>query len=336
MKQRFLAFALLCLSLIGGISAQTTQLNVATYNLRNDNVNDTKVGNGWATRLPAVAQLIRFHEMDLLGTQECKINQINNLLEQLPGYAYIGAGRTDGKTDGEHSAIFYRKDLFDVLDKGDFWLSDTPNVPSKGWGADIERICSWGKFKTKDTGLEFMVFNLHAHHVGDNIQLESALLAQEKARELAGGLPIILMGDFNADQSSQAYRVIEKGGLLADSYDKAKVRYATNGTFNDFNTEQYDDSRIDHIFVSPAFAVKKYGVLTDTYRSEVTKVVRGMQKKSSEKPAKVVFKQKGAYNDRNSKVKKSPTMVDEIKVVGHESRLPSDHFPVMVVLEYEQ
>ena len=337
MKQKSLLLMLLCLLLGNTLHAQTTQLTVATSNLRNDNENDRKAGNAWETRLPAITQLIRFHEMDIFGTQECRDNQINDLSELLPGYAHIGVGREDGKKGGEYSAIFYRTDLFDLLGNGDFWLSETPDKPSTGWDAALPRICTWGKFKTKDTGLEFMVFNLHMDHKGENARLESALLVQQKMREMANGLPVILMGDFNVDQSHQAYRVIEKGGLASDCYDRAKIRYATNGTFNNFDTEDFSDSRIDHIFVSPAFAVKKYGILTDTYRTPVTKTVKAKKKKESgEKSSKVVFKQKGAYRNPNTKVKGSSNTSEDVKVVGYESRLPSDHFPVMVVLEYEQ
>ena len=179
--------------------------------------------------------------------------------EALPSYDYIGVGRDDGKEKGEHSAIFYRTDKFDVIEKGDFWLSETPDVPSKGWDAVLPRICSWGHFKCKDTGFEFLFFNLHMDHIGKKARVESAFLVQDKMKELGKGkeLPAILTGDFNVDQTHQSYDAFVSKGVLCDSYEKAGFRYAINGTFNDFDPNSFTESRIDHVFVSPSFHVKK-------------------------------------------------------------------------------
>ena len=230
--------------------------------------------------------------------------------EALPGYDYIGVGRDDGKDRGEHSAIFYRTDKFDLVEKGDFWLSETHDVPSKGWDAVLPRICSWGHFKCKDTGFEFLFFNLHMDHIGKKARVESAYLVQEKMKELGKGknLPAILTGDFNVDQTHQSYDAFVNKGVLCDSYEKCDFRYAMNGTFNSFDPNSFTESRIDHIFVSPSFHVKRYGVLTDTYRSIVG---------SSEK-------------------KQANDCPEEIDIKVYQARTPSDHFPVKVELEFDE
>lgn len=110
---------------------QPTSITVASYNLRNANGGDSINGNGWGQRYPVIAQIVQYHDFDIFGTQECFIHQLKDMKEALPGYDYIGVGRDDGKEKGEHSAIFYRTDKFDVIEKGDFWLSETPDVPSK-------------------------------------------------------------------------------------------------------------------------------------------------------------------------------------------------------------
>ncbi len=106
-------------------------------------------------------------------------------------------------------------------------------------------------------------------HVGKQARVESAFLVQEKMKELGRGkeLPAILTGDFNVDQTHPSYDALVSKGVLCDSYEKCDFRYALNGTFNDYDTNGFTDSRIDHVFVSPSFRVKRYGVLTDTYRS---------------------------------------------------------------------
>lgn len=318
------------------LQAQVAQLNVASYNLRYDNEEDQKNGNGWEKRMPVIANMIRFHGMDLIGTQEGLQHQLTELKDFLPNYEYIGVGRDNGVSEGEYSAIFYRNDIYELLDNGNFWLSQTPDVPGKGWDAACTRICTWGKFKEKNSGLEFMVFNLHMDHEGEKARKESVTLVQQKIKELSNGLPVILTGDFNADQTESVYRTLTQTGTLVDTYEKSATRYAVNGTFNNFNPDGYNDSRIDHVFVSPAFKIKKYGILTDTYPDLMTKAVKKKKKADSGKQPKIKFKQKGAYRDPNSKIK-GPTFekVEEQKVIGHMARVPSDHYPVVATLEYE-
>ena len=131
---------------------QAESMVVATYNLRNANAGDSTNGNGWGQRYPYIAQLVQFHGFDIFGTQEGKYHQLQDLKNAMPGYDYIGVGRDDGKQAGEYSAIFYRTGKFEVLDHGDFWLSTITDRPNKGWDAVLPRICTWGKFRDKQTG----------------------------------------------------------------------------------------------------------------------------------------------------------------------------------------
>ena len=304
-----LAIACLALFIYSCQHQAPTQFTAASYNLRYANHGDSVNGNGWGQRLPYIAKQIQFHNFEIFGTQEGLIHQLRQLNEALPQYNYIGIGREDGKEAGEHSAIFYRTDLFEVVEHGDFWLSETPEKPSKGWDACLPRICSWGHFRHKATGFEFLFFNLHMDHIGKQARVESAFLVQDKMKELGRGknLPAILTGDFNVDQTHRSYDAFVSKGVLCDSYEVCDLRYAPNGTFNAYDPNSYTDSRIDHIFVSPSFRVKSYGVLTDTYRAP-----------KGEK-----------YKDD---VVDCPS---EIKLKAYESRTISDHFPVRVVLEAE-
>lgn len=248
--------------------AKSATFNVATYNLRNANDHDRANGNGWEQRLPNIAKLVQFHEFDIFGTQEAFKSQIDDMLKLLPNYAYIGVAREDGKENGEHSAIFYRKDLFDLLDHGDFWLSEHPEKPGLGWDAACVRICTWGKFRHKATGKKFLFFNLHMDHVGTTARIESAKLIKKQMKKFGSKLPTFLTGDFNVDQTESSYRTIISDGKLLDSYSVSDMVYAPNGTFNDYATDDYTESRIDHIFVTPNVHVNRYGILTDTYRSQ--------------------------------------------------------------------
>ncbi len=247
--------------------AYTQNVHVASYNIRLQTEKDT--GNLWDDRKYALCQVIKFHEFDIFGIQEAFDNQMQDIQALLPYYNHIGVGRDDGKKRGEHSAIFYNPSRFELIREGTFWLSEkTTETPNKGWDAALPRICTWGVFKDLQNGRSFIFMNTHFDHKGKIAREESAKLILTKAHTLATGLPIILTGDFNADEKSQAYSTLANSGIVKDTYTLAPLVYEPNSTFNGWGQSIKDKSRIDHIFVSSAFTVKKYGVLTDTYRGK--------------------------------------------------------------------
>ncbi|OUJ74097.1 endonuclease/exonuclease/phosphatase family protein [Hymenobacter crusticola] len=258
-KLFFVALLLLCGA--ANVSAQTMRL--ATYNIRYDNKQDTT--NAWGKRLPYLTDLIKFQDFDLFGTQEVLYNQLQDMAGKLPGYAHIGVGRDDGKQAGEFSAIFYKKDKYKLLKQGTFWLAPNTTAPVKGWDAALPRICTWGQFQDTKTGFTFYMFNTHFDHVGVEARRESAKLILAKVKQMAGTTPAILSGDFNVDQRNESYTLLNTSGVMKDAFTTAKVVYAPNGTFNNFNTKTKTDSRIDHIFLTSAFTPTRYGILTDTY-----------------------------------------------------------------------
>ena len=246
------------------VHAQT--LRVASYNLRYDNKGDT--GNLWVNRAPIIGALVAFHDFDIFGTQEGLQNQLEDLQKQLPEYAWYGRGRDDGETKGEHSAIFYKKDKFDLVDKGDFWLSQTPEKPGPGWDAKLNRICSWIKLKDKQTKKTFYFFNVHFDHQGVQARVESSKLILQKIKTIAGSNTVIFTGDFNGGHNSEWYKNIAQSGFLNDALKLAKNPYVNNGSFNSFGHNVSSKEIIDHIFLSNGLAVNKYGILTDTYHGK--------------------------------------------------------------------
>jgi endonuclease/exonuclease/phosphatase family metal-dependent hydrolase len=145
-------FLFLCLMMFS--LSNYAQMIVASYNLRYANSQD--IGNLWTDRAPIVANLIRFHDFDIFGSQEGLVTQLEYLIKHLPQYERSGIGRDDGKEAGEFSAIFYKKEKFTLIEKGDFWLSETPDTPSLGWDAQCcKRICSWVYLQDKTSGKKF-------------------------------------------------------------------------------------------------------------------------------------------------------------------------------------
>lgn len=286
------------------LCAQT--LNVASYNVRTHTPKDYEHGDGWTQRVDYLCDVIWFSDFDIFGAQEVRYEQLTDMLARLDGYAYIGAGRDDGKRKGEFSPIFYKKERFRLLDSGTFWLSETPDQPSKGWDAKYPRICSWGLFKDKELHCKFWFFNLHMDHKGIEARRESARLIVNHIKECCGkDANVILTGDFNVAQDNEIFRIFADCGFLKDSYEVAEFRFAPTGTFNSFKPTNYTTRRIDHIWVSNNIDVARYGILTYHYWSDESGVV-------------------AANTDAPKDVKSEQRQV----------HLPSDHYPVNVFLRF--
>lgn len=267
MKLRLSFLAVLFFAITNFTQAQ--DMKVASYNLRYDNKNDSLNGNGWEQRESAVTALIRFHDFDIFGTQEGLKNQLDDISNALPQYARYGRGRDDGIDKGEHSAIFYKKDEFILLSKGDFWLSETPDKPSLGWDATCcNRICSWVQLQHKKSGKKFFFFNVHYDHQGVVARKESSKLILKRIKNIAGKSPVIFTGDFNGSTSTEWYQTIANSGILKDTYNEVKFPYANNSSFNNFSYSGKSNDIIDHIFVTDQFKVIKWGLLTDTYHGK--------------------------------------------------------------------
>lgn len=251
---------LFCGIYLGAIAQKIKTINVATYNVRYDTPNDGP--NAWPNRKENVKALIRFHEWDIFGTQEGLRHQMNGIAE-LEEFAFIGKGRDDGGEKGEHSSIFYKKDRFKVLQSGDFWLSETPEKPGKGWDATCcNRICSWAKFRDLNTKKDFYFFNVHFDHQGVEARRQSGYLMQKKIKEIAGNALTICTGDFNSTPETEQIKTMKS--FLSDCHDvAAQPPYGPEGTFNAFKFDAKMENRIDYIFVTPSIKVLKYGVLTD-------------------------------------------------------------------------
>jgi endonuclease/exonuclease/phosphatase family metal-dependent hydrolase len=249
------------------IMSYTQKLIAATYNLRLQTSADS--GNLWSQRAPEVTALIRFHQFDIFATQEGFHNQLNDIKRILPEYDFYGVGRDDGKEEGEHSAVFFRKERFNLLKHGDFWLSETPDQPSKGWDATCcNRICSWIQVTDKLTRKNFYFFSAHFDHQGTIARIESSKLILQRINSIAGNEPVIFAGDLNGDQQSKWYKNIDSSDLLDDTFKQAPFPYANNGSFNGFGKNIEARGIIDHIFVTNHFIVNRWGILSDTYHGK--------------------------------------------------------------------
>jgi len=247
-------------------NSNSTSLRMMTYNIRFDNPADGV--HAWPNRKELVASVIRFHKADIIGVQEALEYQIQDLMELLPGYDWVGVGRNEDG-GGEFSAILYRSSVVAVKAAQTFWLSESPDEPgSKSWDSSLPRIATWAHFVTSSDGRELFVLNTHFDHRGEQARLESARLLKEQVSKLANGLPVIVMGDLNATSEQPPLVLLSDtplsdGRSLRDGFVHSIVpHHGPASTWTGF-TKIEADRRIDYIFASEDLPIHYHAILTD-------------------------------------------------------------------------
>jgi len=235
------------------------QLKVMSFNIRLFTPQDLGKKN-WFYRADLVVDTIEKEAPGVIGFQEVTPIQYSYLCDTLKGYDSIMTYR-DESTNSEGCPVFYLEELYTLVDKGSFWLSETPEKMSKDWGAACYRICSYVILKEKSTEKEFVVFNTHLDHVSDEARIKGIKVVLDKISEF-GGLPAVLMGDLNAEESTETYRSATES-FLDTKYQTENTM--TSCTFQAWG-EQLDRDCIDYILISKeGFSVNSYKVVTDTY-----------------------------------------------------------------------
>lgn len=253
------AIPLVAVALAGADAISTPPLTVMSYNVRFGTADDGP--DAWDLRKDRLVALIADHAPDIIGTQECLDFQAAYLVEQLPGYAWIGQGRQEDGT-GEMTAILYRKERLIPLESGHLWLSETPDVPgSKSWDSSLPRIATWIKFHDRSSGASFYAYNTHFDHRGEMARLESAKLIEARIRTRHAQDFVVLTGDFNAmAETSAPWTALTEGGLR-DTWNVADETRGEANTWNGFATPPLAEARrIDWILVTPGAHVLSFEV----------------------------------------------------------------------------
>jgi len=254
---------ILCFCALGSSFAQSV-VKLMSYNIRYDNA--TSNASPWTERHKALASQINRFDADIVGMQEVLEHQREQLLSDLPGYASIGVGRYDGKKAGEYSPIFYKEGRFRVLTSETFWLSPTPDVPSKGWDAALNRICTYAQFFDLESKESFWVFNTHFDHVGEVARMKSSVLILQKIQEVTKGTlqAVIFCGDLNLNDDHPTITFLQsqmKDALLVSQQVKSNM----NSTFNNFDLEKEASKRIDYIFTNKKLAVLTFETIVERF-----------------------------------------------------------------------
>ena len=249
------------------IAADGPELRVMSFNIRYGTAPDGE--NHWDRRKDFLVETVLAFCPDLLGTQETLAFQRDFLAERLTDYRVLGVGREDGKEQGEIMAIYWRKDRFEVLDSGHFWLSTTPETPgSKSWDSALPRMVTWIKLRDlkQPDARPILWMNTHFDHRGEQARQESARLVRAKLGEMGEGGSLIVTGDFNAAEGSQPYQLLfgEIDGVKSPVVDSFRVahpeRGTEEGTFSGFQAANVSGARIDWIACSRDWRIIQAGI----------------------------------------------------------------------------
>ena len=243
--------------------SRRAEFNVASFNIRYAAAADAKQGDGWDERKDDVARVITENGFDIVGTQEGNSKQIEDLKALLPDYDCTGHPY-GGKSGKSHTAtIFYKREMFELMEDGTFWYSPTPEVESIGWDATDLRLCHWGRFRHKASGKEFYFFDSHFYWKLHEARANSGKVHNQMIQKIAGNKPAISVGDFNSEEDTKQVKDILE--VLGDAYRLTSTPpqgcESTNLGGGNFIGPAYN--RIDFIFVSDDVDVNSYITIED-------------------------------------------------------------------------
>jgi endonuclease/exonuclease/phosphatase family metal-dependent hydrolase len=214
-------------------------LKFLTFNLRYDKPDPGS--RAWTARRPLVAALIARHEPHAFATQEGLAHQVLDLHRLLPAYQSVGGCRC-GTGLSESCAVFFKKEEYDCLQTGDFYLSETPRLPGSvtpHWGNRLPRMATWACLTRRGDGRQVLVCNTHFDHESAAARHRSAELIRAQMADLGQQFPaamLIVSGDFNAEPEDACRQALlgPLGNELGLRDALAALPRAEQPTFHDF------------------------------------------------------------------------------------------------------
>ena len=234
-------------------------VRIMSYNIRCADVNGTPLKD----RIPIGIRQIKEVMPDSLGIQEAVPEWIYALDKELKLYDWVGVNRETGGSPteiGESCPIFYLKAKLKLLDSGNFWISETPDVPSFGPGAACKRICTWAIFKNRLSGKTFVHVNTHFDHVSEEARVQGAQIVTRFIEEHFSGLSVVFTADMNTTDKGEAYAVMTQN--LNDAA-KTAADCISYGTFHGGkDPSRNPDYFIDFVLYSTGFDTAAYRTVT--------------------------------------------------------------------------
>lgn len=265
------------------IISRSLPIRLVTLNIRYATDNPSPGEEPWPVRCPRICAQLNFITagcgLVFVCLQEVLHSQLTDIQAHLgPAWEHIGRGRENGKEAGEYSPIFFRADRWECERHRTYWLSPTPDVPSKGWDAVLERVVTLGSFRHRETGTSVVVMSTHFDHRGEFAREQSArllvYLASTWPETDAGETsrpPVFIGGDFNSTPTGRAYQVLTEpgsgmrdiSGLMPD-----EAKYGNREiTYTSFGEPGEQPARIDFLFArdTERLRVLNFGILANKF-----------------------------------------------------------------------
>lgn len=239
----------------------TPGLHVMTFNLRR-RLPAVRAGSPdrWSRRAPLVSRLLEAERPAVLAVQEVMPDQSVELAAMLgPRYASIGSGRERDR-GGERVELHVDTERLRVLSSRTWWLSDRPETPgSRGPGAVFARVVVQADLSDLATGARFTVVAVHIDPFSARAKLDAARRIRAVVARLDG--PVVVLGDFNADDDSPSHAELTRGGLLVDARAVADRLVDPGwGSWSHYGPPRPGGRRLDWVLVSPDVQVSAAGV----------------------------------------------------------------------------
>lgn len=215
------------------------EIKIISFNIR---CCDDKDGHSIKERAPRLARVTSKYDADLIGFQEFTVPWEEEIANLYPEYEMFNKYRAKEELEG--APILWKRDKFECVDKGYFWLSDTPEVESRGWDSlyNCWRMCEYVILKHIESGKVFTFMNTH-FGFGDKGQVDSAKLIYEYSKKISQN-PTFVTGDFNMTPSSVGY-----GEMIKHFVDvNAVTEKNWDTTYHGYGT--VDDAHIDYCFIN--------------------------------------------------------------------------------------
>ena len=257
---RKILIALLALMPALSFAGSPASITVISFNIR---YGDAKDGtNSWQYRYYTTAMMLDEQRPDVVGLQEALNYQVEYIAEYVDGYKYVGVGRDNGKKQGEYAAIAYNKKAVSLLKWGTFWLSETPEKPSKGWDAACKRTATWAFFKDKESGKKFLFVNTHLDHVGVEARSKGVALIMDRIAEInKDNVPVVFCGDLNVRPGDPCLKAVE---VSMKSARTTALKTDNSDTFNAWGHNE-EAQVIDHIYYRGFENCTLFEVVTKPY-----------------------------------------------------------------------
>ncbi|POR35745.1 Uncharacterized protein TPAR_04067 [Tolypocladium paradoxum] len=259
-------------------------LRLVSFNIRYATRRPVLGEQPWSVRCPKLCTQLRFvtagHQSPFVCLQEALYSQVNDVQAHLgSSWAFVGRGRGEGETDGEFSPVFYRTDIWNCIRSETRWLSPTPEKPSRGWDANLNRIVTMGEFSHRATNTRVVVMSTHFDNIGVVARNNSAKLLTEFAKEWGRGKgtessAVLIGADFNSTPDEEAYKAMTAPGSgmsdIADLVPESR-KYGNHLTYTSFGEPTESPSRIDYLFIrEPRTAkIETFGVLANSFDDQI-------------------------------------------------------------------